>query len=44
MDRGIGLKNSNFLKQLRFGEYAKFGAISWKMDILSVTASLNFES
>ena len=34
----IGLKNYDFC------EYVKFGEISWKIDILSITSKLKFES
>ena len=35
----VGLKTSNYtLKDYDFCEYVKFGAISWKFDILSITA------
>ena len=43
----VGLKNSNYnlyLKNYDFCEDVKFGAISGKIDILSITALLNFES
>ena len=35
----VGLKSSNYTwKIMIFGEHVKFGAISWKIDILSITA------
>ena len=41
----VGLKSSNYtFKNYDFCEYVKFGAISWKIDILSITALLKFES
>ena len=34
----VGLKSSNYtFKNDDFCEYVKFGAISWKIDILSIT-------
>ena len=33
-----------YLKTYDLCEYMEFGAISWKIDILSITASLKFES
>ena len=33
----VGLKRSNY-KTYDICEYVKFGAISWKIDILSITA------
>ena len=33
-----------YLKKYDLCEYVKFGATSWKIDILSITASLKFES
>ena len=41
----VGLKNSNYtFKNYDFRKYVKFGAISGKFDILSISASLQFES
>ena len=41
----VGLRNSNYtFKKYNFCEYVKFGAISRKIDILTITASLKFES
>ena len=34
----VGLKKVRIIRK-----YVKFGAISWKLDILSVTARLKFE-
>ena len=33
-----------YFKNYDFSEYVKFGAISWKFDILLITASWKFES
>ena len=32
-----------YFKNYDFNEYVKFGAISWKLDILSITASVKFD-
>ena len=44
-DEGVGLnKMQTYLKNYDFCEYVEFGAISWKIDILSITPKLKFES
>ena len=41
----VGLKKVQlYFSNNNFDEYVKFGAISLKMDTLSITASLKFES
>ena len=40
-DEAVGLKNAIILEKC---EYVEFEAISWKIDILSITAWLKFES
>ena len=40
---GLSISN-NIFKNHDFCEYVKFWAISWKFDILSITASLKFQS
>ena len=38
-DEAVGLKKMQlYLKNYDFCEYVEFGAISWKFDILSITA------
>ena len=38
-DEAVGIKKvANILEKLRFCENVKFGAISWKFDILLITA------
>ena len=37
-DEAVGLKMQFYLKNYDFCEYVEFGAISWKFDILSITA------
>ena len=41
----LGLKISKlYLQTYNFCEFSKFGAISWKINILLITALLKFES
>ena len=43
--KAFALKNYKlYLKNYDFCEYVKFGAISWKFDILSITAESKLES
>ena len=42
MVQAVGLKTSNYTLKIEGG--VKFGAISWQIDILPLTASLKFES
>ena len=42
-DEAVGLKVANILKNTILYEYVELKAISWKYDILSITASLKFE-
>ena len=37
-DEAVGLKSDIYLKIYDLCEYVEFGAISWKFDILSITA------
>ena len=44
-DEAVGLKSCKYTwKNYDLCEYVEFGVISWKIDILSITASLKFES
>ena len=40
----VGLKTSNYTFNHDFCEYVKFGPISWKIDILLITALLKLKS
>ena len=40
----VGLNNSNYTWKITISEYVKFGAISWKCDILSITARSKLKS
>ena len=44
-DEAVGLEKLQiYLKNYDLCEYVEFGAISWKFDILSITAQFKFES
>ena len=43
-EEAVGLKSSNYTLKYDFCEYVKFRAISLKIYILLITASLRFES
>ena len=44
-EEAVGLKKFQlYFENYDFHEYVKFGAISWKFDILSTTVKLKFES
>ena len=42
MVEAVGLKNYNYTYKITFFEYVKFGSISWKIDIMPITAYLFF--
>ena len=45
MVEAVGLKKLQlYFKKYNYREYVKFGIISWKTDILSITASSKFKA